>query len=276
MYPKLLHIYGPLYINSYGVAIALGLALLMWFISKDSIAKRYLSIHQLHTILLLGIISGIVGGRSLYVINNWYELTSWYDIMAVWSGGLSILGTVVGVLASTFGYLWLHKIPILSTIDRFVIYVPLAQAMGRLGCFVAGCCHGTVTSMPWAVTYTSADSFAPRYLSLHPAQLYSAALLLIIFFILQFLGHKKQPIPGQLTAVYLLLIGAERFIIDFWRGDRMFFAANMLNLSVHQWLSGGIVIGVIALYALRTLRYNSLRESLRERGIETHRIKIKD
>jgi len=258
MYPKLLHLYGPLYINSYGVAVAIGLLLFIWLASRDTTLKQFVSQAQLHNGVLLGILSGVIGGRLLYVLNNWHELESWYDVVALWQGGLSITGTITGALISTLGYVWYHHIPVLPVTDRLAIYAPLAQAIGRIGCFIAGCCHGTVSHAAWSITYTHHDSFAPLYLPLHPTQLYSAAALLSIFCALYALGHIKKTSPGVLSMLYLILINSERFIIDFWRGDRIFFANNMLGLSVHQWLSGGIVIGVIILYLLLRRRNDSI------------------
>lgn len=250
MYPKLLHLYGPLYINSYGVAIAIGLLLLVWLAGRDKQLAKYITKEQLHNVIMLGIVAGLIGGRVVDVLNNWHELAHWLDAFAVWQGGLSITGTIIGVVISTLSYLWYHNIPILRVTDRGAIYAPLTQAFGRIGCFIAGCCYGVTSSTPLAVTYTHHDSFAPLYLPLHPTQLYSAAALFFIFFILYALGHTKKTSPGLLTMLYLVLVNLERFIIDFWRGDRLFFATNMFGLSVHQWLSGGIVIGVIILYLL--------------------------
>jgi phosphatidylglycerol---prolipoprotein diacylglyceryl transferase len=229
MHPKLLHIYGPLFINSYGVAIAIGLLLLVFLASKDSILKKYLTRDQLYALIMLGICSGIVGGRALYLATNWSDIQHWYEICAVWQGGLSITGVIISVLIFTCSYLWLHGIPLLTVTDRFAIYAPLAQACGRVGCFIAGCCYGTMCNQPWAITYTNQDVFAPLYLPLHPAQLYYYA---------QKMGLKT----GQLTFLYLMLAGLERFVVDFWRGDRAFFASDMYTLSIHQLLSGGIVI----------------------------------
>lgn len=256
MYPKLFHIYGPLYINSYGVAIALGLLVLVWLVGKDTVLKKYLSANKLHNLFLLGLVSGVVGGRVLYLINNWYELEHWYDVFAVWNGGLSITGVIIGALISGIIYLRKHNIAVLRVTDRFAIYAPLAQAFGRIGCFIAGCCHGTVCQLPWSITYTDHDAFAPLYVPLHPTQLYSATALLGIFLLLRYKAHKHNMAPGQLTALYLLLISAQRFIIDFWRGDRLFFESNMFGLSVHQWLSGGIVIGAGVLYVLINKKYS--------------------
>ncbi len=255
MDPKLLHIYGPLYINSYGVAIAIGLLLLVYLASKDTILKKLLSSDELYTLIMLGICSGVVGGRLLYLATNWHDLSYWYEIFAVWQGGLSITGVILGVLITTCCYLWTHVIPLLAVTDRFAVYAPLAQTFGRIGCFIAGCCYGTVCNKAWAVTYTHQNVFAPLYLPLHPAQLYSALILFGIFIFLYCYAQKRKLKTGQLTFLYLMFAGAERFVVDFWRGDRTFFVTDTWGLSVHQLLSGGIV--VIACIALIV---NQLRE----------------
>lgn len=141
-----------------------------------------------------------------------------------------------------------HGIPLLAVTDRFAIYAPLAQACGRIGCFIAGCCYGTICDQSWAVMYTDHNVFAPLYIRLHPTQLYSACTLFILFIFLYCFAQKWQLKTGQLTFLYLMLAALERFVIDFWRGDRAFFITDMFGLSVHQLLSGGIV--VIACIAL--------------------------
>ncbi len=249
MYPKLFHIYGPLFINSYGVAIAIGLLILVWRTSIDPILKKYLNADQLYTLIMLGICSGIIGGRALYLATNWHDLAHWYEAVALWQGGLSITGVIISVFISTCVYLRYYHIPLLQVTDRFAIYAPIAQACGRIGCFMAGCCYGTLCTQAWSITYTHQDVFAPLYLPLHPTQLYSAAFHMLIFLFLYGLAQKNTK-PGQLTFLYLLLAGLERFMLDFWRGDRTFFANECMGLSIHQLLSGGIVImACIALIA---------------------------
>lgn len=248
MHPKLFHIYGSLFINSYGVAIAVGLLILVWRTSCDRALKKYLSADQYYELIMLGICSGVIGGRALYLATNWDDLNHWSEFFAIWQGGLSILGVILSVFITSCAYLRLHGIPLFKVTDRFAIYAPLVQAFGRIGCFVAGCCYGTLCNQPWAVTYTHHDVFAPLYVPLHPTQLYSALLFFLIFIFLYCIAKSKKLETGELTFLYLLLAGLERFLLDFWRGDRTFFAAELSGLSVHQLLSGGIVI--MALLAL--------------------------
>lgn len=255
MNAKLLHIYGPLFVNSYGVALAIGLLLLVWRAQKDPILKKILTSDQLYTILMLGIFSGVIGGRLLYLATNWQDLTYWHEALAVWQGGLSITGAIISILVSEYIYVRALDLSFFTIADRFALYAPLAQAFGRIGCFLAGCCHGTISSLPWAVMYTDKDSFAPLYVSLHPAQLYSAGVLLCVFLFLHWYSKRRTLKTGQLTLLYLTLVGTERFIIDFWRGDRSFTANNIYALSVHQLLSGGIVI--IACTTLVMLHFNT-------------------
>ncbi|MGE0009276.1 MAG: prolipoprotein diacylglyceryl transferase [Candidatus Babeliales bacterium] len=255
MQPKLFHVYGPLFINSYGIAIAIGLIILVLQTSKDKTLKKYLNADQLYALIMLGICSGIVGGRALYLVTNWSDLTHWYEVFAVWQGGLSITGVILSVFISAWLYLSAHSIPLLPVTDRFAIYAPLAQAFGRLGCFIAGCCYGTFCQHSWAITYTHRDVFAPLYVPLHPTQLYSACILFCIFIFLLVLSRKCTIKTGQLTFLYLLFVGLERFIVDFWRGDRTFLATDVGGLSVHQLLSGGIVImALIALIANKLIK----------------------
>jgi phosphatidylglycerol:prolipoprotein diacylglycerol transferase len=139
----------------------------------------------------------------------------------------------------------MHRIPLLPFLDLIATYAPLLQSIARLGCFFAGCCFGCVTQVPWATLYTDSASLAPTGMMLHPAQLYSAFGLLLVFIIMYFVARKKCTIPGQQGALYLMLASGERFLTDFWRGDRE--TVNALTqygiaLSFHQLLALGIIM----------------------------------
>jgi phosphatidylglycerol:prolipoprotein diacylglycerol transferase len=98
--------------------------------------------------------------------------------------------------------------------------------------------------VPWATIYTDAASLAPTGLFLHPAQLYSAFGLFVAFLIMYFIARKTCTIPGQQALLYLMLASTERFITDFWRGDReMVVSFNNIGitLSFHQLLALGII-----------------------------------
>lgn len=245
---ELIHIYGPFSIQSFGLIITVGLLLFTWLIHRHSLRKKLLNDEQFSTVILLGVVSGILGGRLLYVAQEYGSMTSIREAFSFWEGGFSILGTIVAVLTTIGIYLKKIKVPILPFFDLITMYAPLLQAISRLGCFVAGCCYGLPTSLPWAVTYTDPTIAAPTCVALHPTQLYSSIFLFSIFLFLRFKATKFHLKAGQLTMLYLMLASSERFIVDFWRADRAYFAsATFRMLSVHQWLA--LSIFIVALFA---------------------------
>ena len=107
-------------------------------------------------------------------------------------------------------------------LDTCVAGLPLGHAIGRLGCFAAGCCYGRPTTLPWGVEFTNpaAEQLAgtPLGIHLHPTQLYEASVEFLNFFILVWIG-KRQRFTGQIIGAYLMLYGVERGTIEFFRGD---------------------------------------------------------
>jgi phosphatidylglycerol:prolipoprotein diacylglycerol transferase len=178
-------------------------------------------------------------GQSLLDIREWFTF---------WQGGLAILGAIIGIIISATVYTRIHKIPTLPFFDLMAIYAPLLQSISRVGCFLAGCCYGMQSNSWLSVTYTDELSLAPLGSPLYPTQLFSSFALLIIFILMYGVLQHIYKKPGQLLCWYLILESSERFIIDFWRADRIMTTAF---LSYHQIiaLSMGIV-GVIWLALL--------------------------
>ena len=240
---ELVHIYGPFSIQSFGLIITVGLLLFTWLVRRHPLRKKLLNDEQFSTVILLGVVSGIIGGRLLYVAQEYGSMKNIWEAFHFWEGGFSILGTIIAVLGTIGFYLKKINVPMLPFLDMITMYAPLLQSISRLGCFFAGCCYGLPTSLPWAITYTDANAAAPLCTALHPTQLYSSLLLFCIFLFLRFKATKFHLKAGQLTMLYLMLASFERFIVGFWRADRAYFKLTTLEmLSIHQWLALGIFV----------------------------------
>lgn len=240
MPPILLHIYGPLAIHSFGLMIVIGVLITLHLLHNDTKLQKLISENQLITLFQLSFIAAIVGGRIWFLITNPYVVEYWTDCFAVWSGGLSVLGAFIATLITLTGYLLCIRLPILSILDRIALYAPLTQSISRLGCFFAGCCYGQVTCQPWAIMYTDPNSLAPLHVMLHPTQLYSSIFLAINFIVLySFSKIAKDQKPGQILTLYVMLMSLERFVVDFFRGDREFFHESnfFYNFSIQQFLA---------------------------------------
>jgi phosphatidylglycerol:prolipoprotein diacylglycerol transferase len=229
MYPTLIHIYGPLAIHSYGLMILIGLLCYTWLVLNNPRREKLLTKEQLFTILGYGIITGFVGGHLLYVLTENRTLQA-----LVTPVGFSILGSVIGVILFLHLYLRAQRIPELPFFDLITTYAPIIQAFGRIGCFLAGCCYGSPTTLPWAITYTNPEVEAPLCVALHPSQLYSAVLLFGLTFLLAGVLQYRFKKPGQMLGMYLALISAERFFIDFFRYDHTALDSFCSSISPYQ------------------------------------------
>jgi len=249
MIPYLFNI-GPFYFNMYGFCIAIGLLVFLWAAGNDKLTKKYLKTGQLTNIVFFGLIMGIIGGRLLNIIQDPLEYQSFYDIIAIWTGGFSLQGTVIAIGLTLPFYLRYKKIKLMPVLDITGLYAPLLQSISRLGCFFAGCCYGCPTDLPWAIIYTHPDSRAILDIPCHPTQIYSAISLLALFIILLGLRRYLHK-PGQLISIYLIGSSLERFFNDFFRAEHyeeiLMFSARLSSNQIIALclLTIGLVLLVI-------------------------------
>ena len=255
MQRELIHIYGPFSIYSYGLAIAIGLALIVWLIQRHPKFSRLNLQDHFTSIVSVGILSGLFGGRLLYTLSESDGATSLSDFFAYWYGGFSVLGCILGVTIALPLWLRYCKVPVLPFLDLLAIFAGLLQGISRIGCFCAGCCYGLPTNVPWAVMYTDLDSSAPLGIYIHPTQLYSTAIFLCIFALFYCILQYRLVKPGQLFCAYLVCASLERFTVDFWRADRTFFDnPSYAVFSINQWIALGIVAGASIAFVFFTQR----------------------
>lgn len=239
----LFHIYGPFAIQSFGLALCVAIIVAYLLFLRDPRTKLILANHSLESLIVSTIIFGIIGGRLLTVALDLSHYT-WSTWHTIWDGGFSLIGAIMGISIGLPIYLRIKKIAMLPFFDLITTYAPLVQSIARLGCFGAGCCHGVACSFSYAITYSDPLSFAPLGVPLHPTQLYSALLLFALFIFLY--RQKSRPFAAGTTyAFYCIGMGAERFLVDFWRGDRIIDPSLGTALSIHQYLALGFcLIGV--------------------------------
>lgn len=227
MIPTILHLYGPLSIQSYGLTICLGIAVGVFAAARHPWAQG-ISQEQLFDLVAYVICVGIIGGRLLHIVTEPDQYVSKLHWLMLWEGGFSILGTVVGIAIFIPWYCRRLGLPLFPLFDLFALYAPLVQSISRVGCFLAGCCGGSVTTMPWGIVCESGKG------PVHPTQLYSVALLMLIFIVLRWIIAPRFRRQGQVLAWYFMLMGSERFFVDWWRADRLMMTDSAL-LSVHQY-----------------------------------------
>jgi phosphatidylglycerol---prolipoprotein diacylglyceryl transferase len=174
---------------------------------------------------VLVVLCGIVGAKILYIVNDWGYYTAHpgeiFSFATLQAGGVFSGGLIGAALAAAW-YLRKHHMPALATWDAFAPGLALGHAIGRIGCFAAGCCYGKPTTHFWGVTFNNPLAQAwvgtPLGVPLEPTELFESAVELANFFILMWLfKHKK--FDGQVLGAYLFLYGVARFFLEFLRGD---------------------------------------------------------
>lgn len=239
MHRELLHLYGPFSINSFGLMIVIGLCIFSFLLLNDKKQPSILSVEHYFNLITPAIIAAIIGGRLLFVATHWNSLNHYFDMLAIWHGGFSLLGGIIALILVMPFYFKKYKIPILPFLDLISIYAPLLQSISRIGCYLAGCCYGCRASF---------------FFENHPTQLYSAFCLLGIFIFQYSIARNWQLKPGQLFCIYLLLMSIERFGNDFFRAEREM--SSIAYLSITQL----ICIMIFALACIAYIVFNSYKK----------------
>jgi phosphatidylglycerol:prolipoprotein diacylglycerol transferase len=238
-------------IHTYGVLIAVGFLLGVWFAKKE--AKRlHLPPDRVVDLSFWALLVGMFGSRLLFVVTQLsYFAEHPLEIFHVWEGGLVFYGGLITCMPFFYWFCRKYKMPIAKVLDLGSISLPLAHAFGRLGCFSAGCCYGKPTGMPWGVSFDSQlVDISMRGIPLHPTQLYEAGALFLLFaFLYRHRVHKK--FSGELALLYCVGYSAIRFIIEFFRGDlvRGFVVEGVLSTS--QFIALLVFLAGLVFYVLK-------------------------
>jgi len=234
MYPELITI-GAFSLGSYGVLIALAFIAGIMLASKLSIKEGY-GKDDILDLGLVAIFTSVIGARALYVIVWWeYFAKEPARIFKVWEGGLVFYGGLIGAVIGTAVWLKIKKKPVLKTGDICMPFVALAHAIGRIGCFLNGCCYGRV-SEKYGLVFPGVGDNVPHL----PVQIYESVLNFInfIFLIVFYRFFKKR--DGEVFFLYFINYAVIRVIMEFFRGDaeRGMFA----GLSTSTFISIVVII----------------------------------
>ena len=175
--------------------------------------------------------------RLMYILLNLdFFLKDPLEIFKLWHGGLVWYGGFIAGLLSAVLYLKRNNAPILKALDLAAPFIALAHSIGRVGCFLNGCCYGRPVS--WGIY------FPQHYDRLIPVQLISSIDLLVIFIILRFLEERPHR-PGSVVVYYLLFSSLERFLVEFLRNDS---ARNFFGFTIFQLISIVIFFSTVILW----------------------------
>lgn len=235
MHPILLQI-GSLTLYSYGLFVGLGFLSAVTFAGKRA-AARGVEKEMMTDLFFLILVSSIIGARLFYVLIEYRTfLADPIAIFKIWTGGLVFYGGFITALISALVYVKKKGLPLWPTADILAPAIALGHAVGRIGCFFAGCCYGRQCDLPWAVTFSDPHSLAPLGIHLHPTQLYSVLSNLLILVTLLWVEKRRCfdaiRFDGMIFWLYITLYGLFRSFVEIFRGDpRGSFWAEALSVS---------------------------------------------
>jgi phosphatidylglycerol:prolipoprotein diacylglycerol transferase len=254
MYPELFRI-GNFPITSYGIWLALGMLLALVVAARlgerDGISRA-----RIYDLGLWTLIGGLVGSKLLMVLVEPGTKVLSLDFLR--SGGV-VYGGIIGGFVTVVLLVRRYGLPFWKTTDAFAPGVALGQALGRQGCFAAGCCWGKPTDLPIGVhftelghEYTGVPVYGPDHspLYLYPTQLIESLFMLAVFSFLFWL-HRRRRFDGQVLITYAAIYAVFRFLIEFIRDDPrgdLFGLTASTGLSTSQIVS--LVVGIAALVFL--------------------------
>ena len=252
MYPKLISV-GSFFIPTYGVLVAIAF-LTALFLASRLATRAGLDKERITNLGIYCALMGLLGAKLLMIAFDWNRLpaSEIFSLATLQAAGVFHGGLIAAILFAVV-YTRRFQMPWLHTADVFAPGIAIGHAIGRMGCFMAGCCYGKVCDRPWAVTFTNTEansmSNTPLFQPLHPTQLYEAAAEVLVFAALMWMWRKPHR-PGQIIGAYLILSSALRFWIEFYRFHEQALPFN-LPFSLTQWISLALIAAgaMVLLYA---------------------------
>ncbi|MFI5346727.1 MAG: prolipoprotein diacylglyceryl transferase [Elusimicrobiota bacterium] len=247
--------FGPFRLYGYGAMLVLaGIAAFgfLYFRMKKAGLKSEDDFWILINVIL---VSGFGGGRLLFLIEytNWFSRDFWRALVSP-SSGFSVLGGFITVPIGVGLFCRWRKISFARLFDTICVMAPMGHSISRLGCLLAGCCHGRPTDEPWGIVFRDPRAMVPLEwlgVPLHPAQLYESfgnALIAVAMY--RLLVRTENSRPGLVAGVYFGCYGVERFVLEYYRGDTVPLA---FGLTAGQGLGVGLVAASLAVLTWRSL-----------------------
>ena len=252
MFPKVLSI-GDFFLPTYGLLVTLGFLAALWVTLR--LARRQgLPAEPITNLVVYCALAGMAGAKLTMFLFDWRYYSEHpgevFSLSTLRAAGV-FQGGVVLAFAVAWAYVRQQKLDFFRITDLFAPGLALGHAIGRLGCFAAGCCWGQACTRPWAVTFTdpAANQLTgvPLQVPLHPTQLYESGAELLLFGWL-WRATQRPHRPGAVFGQYLVAYSAVRFLVEFFRHHDQGLPLG-LPLSLTQWIS--ILLAGVGLWFLR-------------------------
>jgi phosphatidylglycerol:prolipoprotein diacylglycerol transferase len=256
MHPRLLTT--PFFtLHTFGLLLASAYVAAFWWLTREG-RREGLDVDALASLGLWAIAGAVLGAKTLMIVRALPEYAAApseiFSPSVLVSAGDFYGGFIGALIASAIFFRRHPPLPFWRAADVSGPAISLGQAIGRIGCFMAGDDYGRPTHLPWAVTFTDPDAAsiggAPLGVPLHPVQLYESIVCLVLFGVLVRLSRQKH-FDGHVILAYTLLYALARFVLEFFRGDadRGFVFGGLLSTS--QFIAAILGPAAIALWLIR-------------------------
>ena len=255
MYPTLFRV-GNIAVSSFSVMVLIAF-LVAYKLSEVEFERKGLSLKLVDLLFGVSIVGGLVGAKVLFLVQNVALSEFIAEPVRYLASGLTFLG---GLLLSIFLYIlvtrW-KKVSFWKVGDAAAPGLVLAYAIGRIGCLLVGDDYGTPSDLPWAIAFPRGSP--PTIEKVHPTQVYTTLVMTVAFAFLWKIRKKDLPV-GWLSSITLIILGVERFLIEFIRNTTPSFIPG---LSQAQLISVGlIIVGIAKLIRLRVQPSNEVSNSI--------------
>lgn len=210
--------FGSITIHWYGVMIALAFLAGLWTATRRA-RRENISGETIADVVLWIMVGAILGARIVYVATYWKDEFAGQplsEIFMIQHGGLVYYGGLIGATIAGFIYIRWKKLPLWKTADVLAPSIALGNAIGRIGCFLNGCCYGRACSLPWAIRFPA--SHPTGGLPVHPTEIYDVLNNFILYLLLAWLFRRKK-FDGEVFATYLIGYAIIRTVMEYFRGD---------------------------------------------------------
>lgn len=240
-------------VRSFGVMLSLGIfagLLVACYVAKRQ--GRYLE--EVMDLAFYAILGGILGARIWEVMFSWdYYSNNLLEIPAIWNGGISVQGSILGGLLAVIWYCRKYKVPLLPMVDTLAPGVLVGQAIGRLGCFLNGCCYGIPHEHLGVIYPLGTDAYyAFGSQPLFPAVLFEATWDLVVLLLL-LLVYNRKPFHGFIALSYFILYSIGRFTLEFWRGDSLRTVMDLKAAQVSSVVT--IIVALVLMFYLNNRQH---------------------
>lgn len=237
---------GPFELRWYGLMYLFGFTasylLVQYRIKKEKLSVEKRTIEDLYFYLILALIAGARLGYVLFY-NLSYYLKNPLEVFAVWHGGMSFHGGLIGTIVVGYWYIKKHNLDFWFYADLIIPTAPIGLFFGRIGNFINGELYGRVTDVPWAMVFPAGGP-KPR----HPSQLYEAFFEGIVLFIILWFFRTRIKTKGALVSMFLVLYGVFRFFIEFFREPDPQLGFVLGPFTMGQVLCSLMIVSGLAIY----------------------------